>query len=171
MKTGEISLSEYIGYNVVWDLHHLFNFVSSKDLVPPTLPKRSRDKMLCVDKESILVNNNISETWLWTSISMDDQSTKTIAEVVPDTVTSWYMTGFALSPNLGLGLMNAPLKFTVAKPFYITTHLPYSVKLNEIVRIEVTLYNFLNTPLATEVTLFNQNNEFECVDRAPTNCK
>lgn len=90
----------------------------------------------------------------------------TIESVVPDTVTSWLVTGFALSPTLGLGIINQPRMFTVDQPFYIVANLPYSIKRDEVAVIRVTVFNFLGSPLTTSVTLFNKNNEFEFVEKS-----
>lgn len=88
----------------------------------------------------------------------------TIESVVPDTVTSWMVDGFALSPTLGLGIMKQPRVFTVNQPFYIIADLPYSIKRDEVVVIQVTVFNFLGTTLTSDVTLFNKNDEIEFVD-------
>ncbi|XP_062715310.1 thioester-containing protein 1 allele R1-like [Aedes albopictus] len=106
-----------------------------------------------------------AESWLWKNYTMNNQKMLTISDVVPKTLTSWLVSGFALSPTRGLGLIKAPVKLTVSKPFYIISNLPYSIKRFEVVRIQTTLFNFLTDLLPTNVTLYNLCGEFEFVDR------
>ncbi|KAL9707304.1 hypothetical protein quinque_010822 [Culex quinquefasciatus] len=123
---------------------------------------RSSEK---IDKAPTQIRTVFPETWLWTNYSMDGKrSFMTIESVVPDTVTSWMVDGFALSPTLGLGVMKQPRVFTVYQPFYIIADLPYSIKRDEVVVIQVTVFNFLGTTLTSDVTLFNKNDEIEFVD-------
>lgn len=123
---------------------------------------RSSEK---IDKAPTQIRTVFPETWLWKNYSMDGKrSFMTIESVVPDTVTSWIVDGFALSPTLGLGVMKQPRVFTVNQPFYIIADLPYSIKRDEVVVIQVTVFNFLGTTLTSDVTLFNKNDEIEFVD-------
>lgn len=123
---------------------------------------RSSEKL---DKAPTQIRTVFPETWLWKNYSMDGKRTfMTIESVVPDTVTSWMVDGFALSPTLGLGVMKQPRVFTVNQPFYIIADLPYSIKRDEVVVIQVTVFNFLGITLTSDVTLFNKNDEIEFVD-------
>lgn len=123
---------------------------------------RSTEK---IDKAPTQIRTVFPETWLWENYSMDGKrSFMTVESVVPDTVTSWMVDGFALSPTLGLGVMKQPRVFTVNQPFYIIADLPYSIKRDEVVVIQVTVFNFLGTTLTSDVTLFNKNDEIEFVD-------
>ncbi|XP_029733192.2 thioester-containing protein 1 allele S3-like [Aedes albopictus] len=108
-----------------------------------------------------LLGTDYPESWLWKTYTMNNKKELTISDVLPKTITSWFVTGFALSPTRGLGLINAPVKLTVSKPFYIIANLPYSIKRFEVVRIQVTLFNFLIDSLPTNVTLYNPCGEFE----------
>lgn len=85
----------------------------------------------------------------------------TITKKVPDTITSWIITGFSVDPINGLGLTRQPSKFTVFQPFFVSTNLPYSIKRGEVVTIPFTVFNFLENDQTTEVTLFNEDREFE----------
>lgn len=118
-----------------------------------------------IEKAPTQIRTVFPETWLWENYAMDGKSSfMTIESVVPDTVTAWMVDGFALSPTLGLGVMKQPRVFTVNQPFYIIADLPYSIKRDEVVVIQVTVFNFLGTTLTSDVTLFNKNDEIEFVD-------
>ena len=83
---------------------------------------------------------------------------------VPDTITSWIITGFSVDPLTGLGLTNQPSKLTVFQPFFVTTNLPYSIKRSEVVSIPVLVFNYMEDDQTAEVTLFNSEGEFEFVE-------
>lgn len=118
-------------------------------------------------EQAKLIRTVFPETWLWENYTMDGRnSSMTIQSVVPDTITSWTVTGFALSPTYGLGIMRQPLQFTVSQPFYIIANLPYSIKRDEVAVIHVTVFNFLGNTLTTDVTLFNKNDEIEFVEKS-----
>nr|XP_029733193.1 A.superbus venom factor 2-like [Aedes albopictus] len=115
----------------------------------------------------ILFATGYAESWFWKNYTMDNKKELAMSDVFPKTITSWYVTGFALSPSRGIGLINAPVKLTVSRQFFIIANFPYSIKRFKVVRIQVTLFNFLTSSLPTNVTLYNQYDEFELVDRTP----
>jgi CD109 antigen len=83
---------------------------------------------------------------------------------VPDTITSWIITGFSINPSSGLGLTKEPSKFRVFQPFFVSTNLPYSIKRGEVVSVPISVFNYMDNDQQTEVTLFNEDNEFEFVE-------
>jgi CD109 antigen len=85
----------------------------------------------------------------------------TLTKKVPDTITSWVITGFSVDPITGLGLTRQPSKFNVFQPFFVSTNLPYSIKRGEVVSIPILVFNYLDQDQETEVTLFNSEGEFE----------
>lgn len=88
----------------------------------------------------------------------------TISKKVPDTITSWIITGFAVDPVTGLGLTKQPRKLNVFQPFFVSTNLPYSIKRGEIVAIPIVVFNYMESDQSAEVTLHNEENEFEFAD-------
>nr|XP_029731327.1 CD109 antigen-like [Aedes albopictus] len=150
----------------------LFVRASSNTHDEPSRTKRSTQRTRCQPSvKHTLSEIDYPESWLWKIYTMNNQSKLIISEVMPKTITSWFVTGFALSPTRGLGLMNAPTKLTVSKPFLIIANLPYSIERFEVVRIQVTLFNFLTDPLPTNVTLYNECDEFQFVDRTSSRAK
>lgn len=121
-------------------------------------------------KKAIEIRTQFLESWLWRNFTMDGRnSMKQIVDTVPDTITTYYVSGFALSPTLGLGVIKQPLSFVVTKPFYLVANLPYSIKRGEVALIQVTVFNFLGNTVTTDVTLFNKQDEIEFVEMASTN--
>ena len=100
------------------------------------------------------------------NIQLFNCSTKavTLHKKVPDTITSWIITGFSVDPLTGLGLTKQPSKLTVFQPFFVTTNLPYSIKRGEVVSIPVILFNYMTYNQTADVTLFNSEGEFEFVE-------
>lgn len=83
---------------------------------------------------------------------------------MPDTITSWIITAFSVDPLTGLGITKQPSKFNVFQPFFVSTNLPYSIKRGEVVSIPVIIFNYMESDQDAEVTLFNNNGEFEFID-------
>ncbi|KAL9707306.1 hypothetical protein quinque_010824 [Culex quinquefasciatus] len=117
-------------------------------------------------KEILHIRTIFPETWLWQNVSMEGKTDVSFSAQVPDTMTSWLVTGFALSPTTGLGLIHEPITFKVEKTFYIVAHLPYSIKRGEVTVIQVMIYNFIGNTLITDVRLYNKNDEIEFVDQS-----
>jgi CD109 antigen len=84
-----------------------------------------------------------------------------LTKKVPDTITSWIITGFSVDPITGLGLTRQPSKFNVFQPFFVSINLPYSIKRGEVVSVPILLFNYLDHDQEAEVTLFNSEGEFE----------
>lgn len=112
------------------------------------------------------------ESWLWTSVTMDGRkASKEIKEYAPDSITTYQVSGFALSPTLGLGVVRQPVEFVVRQPFYLVANLPYSIKRGEVALIQVTVFNFLGNTVTTDVTLYNKNDEIEFVEQSSNDPK
>jgi uncharacterized protein YfaS (alpha-2-macroglobulin family) len=60
----------------------------------------------------------------------------------------------------GLGISEVESKLTVFKPFFISTTLPYSVKVDEIFTMAVQVFNYMDTAKDVLVTLFNAEQRF-----------
>jgi len=90
---------------------------------------------------------------------------KNITRKVPDTVTSWVITGFSMNLQNGLGLTKQPSKLTVFMPFFIYLNLPYSIKRGETIAIQAVIFNYMNDDTSATVTMFNDNQEFKFVER------
>ena len=81
-----------------------------------------------------------------------------------------------MDPVTGLGITKIPTNLKVFQTFFISLNLPYSIKRGEVISIPIVVFNYLNEELDTEVTLHNENQEFEFVkitnelDHEPSNC-
>ncbi|XP_013387199.1 CD109 antigen-like [Lingula anatina] len=95
------------------------------------------------------------ETWLWNNITTTSSAPVTISDTVPDTITSWVASAFAVNPNTGLGVVEQPTKLRVFKSFFVYINLPYSVTRGEIVIIQPIVFNYLTQDMMVTVTLKN----------------
>ncbi|XP_062547430.1 thioester-containing protein 1 allele R1-like isoform X10 [Armigeres subalbatus] len=109
------------------------------------------------------VRKTFPESWIWDQFD-GFSGEKTITKKVPDTITSWIITGFSVSPVYGLGLTRQPRKLNVFLPFFVSTNLPYSVKRGEIVSIPIVIFNYMDSDQTAEVTFHNTEQEFEFAD-------
>lgn len=101
------------------------------------------------------------ENWIFSDIENTEADGFTFAKKIPDTITSWVITGFSLNPKTGLALTQNPTKIQVFQPFFISTNLPYSVKRGEVIAIPVIVFNYMDKALDAEITMDNLDGEFE----------
>ncbi|KFB45611.1 AGAP008366-PA-like protein [Anopheles sinensis] len=116
------------------------------------------------------VRSNFCETWIWESFSVGNEA-RSIRKSIPDTITSWVITGFSLNKTHGLALTDEPSKITVFLPFFLSIDLPYSVKLGETVRIPVVVFNYMQEDHGADLVFFNNSDEFEFVADDATEAK
>jgi CD109 antigen len=83
-----------------------------------------------------------------------------LKRTVPDTITSWIISGFSLDSTFGLGVTEAPSKLRVFRPFFISLNTPYAVVKGETVGVQVLVHNYLGRDVTAEVTLENGSNQF-----------
>ncbi|XP_055295249.1 thioester-containing protein 1 allele R1-like isoform X3 [Sitodiplosis mosellana] len=120
-----------------------------------------------VSTSSIVIRKNFPETWLWNEIgNVSYEGRHTIHKKVPDTITSWIITGFSLDPISGLGLSKEPRSLQVFQPFFVSLNLPYSIKRGEVLSIPVGIFNYLDDEFDVEVTLHNTDQQLEFVQMA-----
>lgn len=100
------------------------------------------------------------ETWLWNSTFTGPDGRAVISSTVPDTITSWVISAFALDTLTGLGIAPSQAKVTVFRPFFVTASLPYSVLRGESVAIQCVVFNYNNKPVEAEVTMENRRGDF-----------
>uniref|UniRef100_A0A6E8W2J7 TEP1-F n=1 Tax=Anopheles coluzzii TaxID=1518534 RepID=A0A6E8W2J7_ANOCL len=119
--------------------------------------------------EQTVVRKQFVESWLWKNATIGSSGSLKLTEVVPDTTTSWYLTGFSIDPVVGLGIIKKPIEFTTVQPFFILECLPYSIKRDEASEIQFILISNLQEEHTVDVTLYNENNEMEIIGRSIAN--
>lgn len=116
------------------------------------------------------IRTEFPETILWEDFNVTEpDGVLSISRKMPDTITSWVISAFSVDPKTGLGLTRESKSVKVFQPFFISLNLPYSVKRGEIVAMSAILFNYLDTKIVANLSLQNENGEFEFVDDDPNN--
>ncbi|KPU73329.1 Thioester-containing protein 2, isoform C [Drosophila ananassae] len=121
------------------------------------------DEVDSITTRKDMVRINFENVWIWESFnngSVDD-SGFTLTKKIPDTITSWVITGFSLNPTSGIALTKNPSMIRVFQPFFVSTNLPYSVKRGEVISVPVVVFNYLDKALDVDVTMDNSDGEYE----------
>ncbi|XP_075152774.1 CD109 antigen-like [Haematobia irritans] len=111
------------------------------------------------------IRKDFAETWIFDDIeSTDSDGMATITKKIPDTITSWIITGFSLNETTGFGMTKDSTKIRVFQPFFLSTNLPYSIKRGEVIKIPIVVFNYMETDLDAEITMNNDEDEYEFVE-------
>ena len=111
--------------------------------------------------DDIWKNENI-EPWIFESFKADEDGKIILNRKVPNVVTSWYFS--AVSTHLESGFASTQLtKIHVSKNFFIKVNFPFSIRIQEILRVEVIVFNYVpGQTNASEVEIkFTGNEEGE----------
>lgn len=103
--------------------------------------------------------------------STDSEGLARFTKKIPDTITSWVITGFSLNENTGFGMTEDPTKIRVFQPFFLSTNLPYSIKRGEVIAIPVVIFNYMENTLEAQITLDNEDGEYDFINEMDNNSK
>jgi CD109 antigen len=103
------------------------------------------------------LRNNFLKTWIWTTNVATD-GTGLIREEVPDSLTTWLFAGISMNPKYGLAIAE-PQELVVSKKFFIELNLPYSIRIGEILTLDIIIFNFLSQSVTTDLKVYSMNNE------------
>ncbi|XP_017126612.1 alpha-2-macroglobulin-like [Drosophila elegans] len=111
-----------------------------------------------------VVRKNFAETWIFADINSTEKEVFKWIKTIPDTITNWVVTGFSLHPLKGLGITNEQVHIRTFQPFFVSVRLPYSVKRGEVINVPALVFNYLPKQLDVELTLGNEDAEYDFVD-------
>ncbi|XP_023305796.2 CD109 antigen-like isoform X4 [Lucilia cuprina] len=121
---------------------------------PPVLPSSSSPEPK--------IRKKFIENWIFNNLNNTDKNgLATLTKNIPDTITSWVVTGFSLNDKTGFGMVANPTNIEVFQPFFVSTNLPYSVKRGEVISIPVVVFNYMDKALDAEVTMENTDDEYD----------
>ncbi|XP_037812884.1 pregnancy zone protein-like [Lucilia sericata] len=103
------------------------------------------------------------ETWIFENFVINETDTN-INLQIPDAITTWRITAFSNNDITGFGIVNGPTDITTIQSFFISLNLPTSVKRGEIVTIPITIFNYSNQTLDTEVILHNNDGDYDFME-------
>ncbi|XP_037711798.1 CD109 antigen isoform X2 [Drosophila subpulchrella] len=133
---------------------------TQKPYVPMSQPSSDAEKI----ENIIAVRSKFLESWIYELPNFPkdvDDGDFTLTKKIPDTITSWVVTGFSLNPTFGIALTKSPSMIRVFQPFFVSTNLPYSVKRGEVIAIPVVIFNYLDKTVDAEVVMDNSDQEYE----------
>uniref|UniRef100_A0A1I8NTI5 TEP1-F n=1 Tax=Stomoxys calcitrans TaxID=35570 RepID=A0A1I8NTI5_STOCA len=111
------------------------------------------------------IRKDFSENWIFHDIeSTDSNGLASFTKKIPDTITSWIITGFSMNENSGFGITQKPSQVRVFQPFFLSTNLPYSIKRGEVIKVPVLVFNYLDTKLEAQVTMENDEDEYDFME-------
>ncbi|XP_071786205.1 CD109 antigen-like isoform X2 [Asterias amurensis] len=99
------------------------------------------------------VRTEFPETWLWSDYVAGANGLVSVSTTVPDTITSWVASAFAMSTQTGIGVAESAAKVKVFQPFFLSLTLPYSVIRGEKLVIKATIFNYMSSSVQATVTL------------------
>jgi CD109 antigen len=107
------------------------------------------------DRFESIIRKDFPETWIFESYKVGENGNLTIEKELPDSITIWDISGFSLSNEYGFGIAK-PATIIVKQNFFLMVHLPYSIRVGEILKIDVTVFNKFDrkSPIDVDVTLF-----------------
>lgn len=117
-------------------------------------------------QDTTLIRKNFPETWIFEDFLIGENGTHTQELTVPDTITSFIVTGFAIHPDTGLGIA-IKQKVTVIQEFFIKLSLPYAIRAGEILRVDVSVFHYiqrLQQSQNVEVEMMNDDLSFEFIE-------
>ncbi|XP_058980585.1 CD109 antigen [Musca domestica] len=124
-----------------------------------------RDRERSLDEDTCIapVRKNFVETWIFDDIECASGRTA-FTKTIPDTITSWIITGFSINEKTGFGMTDEATKVRVFQPFFVSTNLPYSIKRGEVVSIPIVVFNYTAGDLQAVVTMENDLNEYDFME-------
>lgn len=112
----------------------------------------------------LYLSSDIADTWIFTNFSTRNDGTFSLKRKTPTSLTNWVLTGFAVDPIFGLGLINKPEEVKVSKPMVLKFDTPSFLRKNELFTLPVYVFNNLDSDVIVEVTLHNANQDFSFID-------
>lgn len=110
----------------------------------------SDDRIFDLPEETSLrihdpVRNFFPETWLFHSFLFESPK-KVISfhTVAPHTITSFVASGFSIHPEHGLAVIEKPVEIKVFKEFFLKLYIPKAIRLGEVLRVHVSVFNYPN---------------------------
>jgi CD109 antigen len=88
---------------------------------------------------------------------------------VPDTLTSWVISGYAVHPEFGIGVQSEPIKLVTVRPFFITLNVPYAIVKGEVLTVQVLVHSYFSQVVQAEVRLENAKEQFKFLPEDDTN--
>ncbi|XP_053393726.1 CD109 antigen-like [Mercenaria mercenaria] len=118
----------------------------------PIASTRSRDEINKPVKQET-IRKKFPDTWLFINATADSSGRASLDMKVPDTVTTWVASCFAVSAQSKITTAARNAELEVFLPFFISLQLPFSVIRNEQLVLQANIFNYHTEDLYVLVTL------------------
>jgi hypothetical protein len=117
-----------------------------------------------VSKQEVQGNKR-NEPWIFETFKANSDGIVSLKRVVPNTVTTWYISGLSLHHQLGLA-SSALKEVQVSKDFFIKVDLPSTTRFQEVTKIIVNVFNLQSEPTKVDVKIEGneESEEFEMIE-------
>jgi CD109 antigen len=110
----------------------------------------------------IYLKKFVKDSWFSEEIiSTGYDGRTTLTRKVPyENPQNWKVSGFSVDPIYGLGVNNNLGTIQVNRNFHITTRIPHSMKVGELLSVPITAFNRFNTSLRVEISVKKSDDDF-----------
>lgn len=117
--------------------------------------------------EDGLLRQYFPETWIFETIDVGSKSSLNKVFTTPDSITTWLVSAFSV--NNDHGIATSPRQDLIVKnSFFLDMNLPYSIRYTEVLKLEILVFNYIDTKEEVTVDLklnnLNDGMEFQFVD-------
>lgn len=119
--------------------------------------------------EAPKLRKDFSESFLWKDVEIlkldrskqnKNRGREVINVKVPESITSYVVSGVSMNNRFGLALPFSLPSLTIFQPFFIQFTLPFSIKRGEKLRLDIFVFNFLSNAQSVTVSIDKYDAEF-----------
>ncbi|XP_070506231.1 CD109 antigen-like [Chironomus tepperi] len=114
-----------------------------------------------------LLREYFPETWIFETIEVGSKSKIDKSFITPDSMTTWLISAFSVNSDYGLAL-SPRQDLIVMNEFFVEMNLPYSIRYTEVLKLEILVFNYIDTKETITVDLklnnLNDGMEFQFVE-------
>ncbi|XP_070504792.1 thioester-containing protein 1 allele S3-like [Chironomus tepperi] len=104
------------------------------------------------------VREDFREVFIFEELEVDHTGVMRKKYITLDSITSWMISSFSMNEESGLAI-GPPKKLKVKNQFFTKIVLPYSIRFKEKLRIDVMVYNYVDSQETLDVTVKMLNGE------------
>ncbi|XP_070504812.1 CD109 antigen-like [Chironomus tepperi] len=104
------------------------------------------------------VREDFREVFIFDEFDINNASEVLKNYTTPDSITSWMISSFSMNEKTGLAI-GPPKKLKVKNQFFTKIVVPYSIRFKEKLRIDVMVYNYVDSQETLDVTVKMLNGE------------
>lgn len=115
------------------------------------LARRQEQRLHRVNRLLRLYEDN----WLWRDVNIGPLGHYIFTVKLPETISSWSVNAFSMSPLHGIGLLEKPIELTNVRPFLFRVEMPNSCNLGEQIGVRTLVSNHLAKEIEVNIILAN----------------